>query len=94
MAAERQWVVPEDLPDHTDIIPVDREEVLHAFQGAEEILHRLGGVIQIAAQRVEVSDGRFIPVGYVFRHISYAPAQRAQREDNGHEVVDPEPVEA
>lgn len=88
-ARERQWVVPEDLPDRhpEDVQPVNREEAAQAFLEAEAILQRLGGVMQTASQRVEVADGRFITVGYVFRHVSYAPAQRAP--SNGH-VEEPE----
>ncbi|MGZ6031733.1 MAG: hypothetical protein ACXWNS_08255 [Isosphaeraceae bacterium] len=97
MAQKRQWTVPEDLPEHgDDIYPIDRQEAQQAFLEAEAITQRLGGSLQIAPIRTEVSDGRWITRGYAFRHVPYVPAERAAKAEPApvEELPDAEPVAA
>lgn len=95
MAQKRQWTVPEHLPELGDeVIPVDRDEAARAFLEAEVIMQRLGGSMQIAPIRTEVSDNRWITRGYAFRHVPYVPAERQRPEPHEEESVDGELVEA
>jgi hypothetical protein len=98
---KRAWTVPDDLPEHDGIYPIDRNHAAEAFVEAETILARLGGVMMIAPVRTEVGPGRWVTRGYTFRHESFAPAERRHTEanerieDQARRVLDePEPVEA
>lgn len=97
-AGVREWHVPSNLPDivmHAqngyadELDPIGREESMQAFMDAEAICHRLGGLINIGAVKVERTDG-FITVGYSFYHKSFVETVDKARQAKP-EVTDPAP---
>lgn len=92
MSVKRDWNVPIDLPERIqvqDFTPIDRGEAQQAFIDAETHLRDLGGGLIVQAVRVPFAEGRYLTVGYQFRHDSYVPAV-PKPDENGH--VDEEPV--
>lgn len=90
MSVKRDWNVPIDLPERIanhDYAPVDRAEAQQAFIDAETHLRDLGGGLIVQAVRVPFAKGRYLTVGYQFRHDSYVPAIQ-QPETNGGMVED------
>jgi hypothetical protein len=96
MSVKRDWNVPIDLPERVQeygangqIDPVDRGEAQQAFIDAETHLRDLGGGLIVQAVRVPFAEGRYVTVGYQFRHDSFVPAvQASEPEANGGIVED------
>lgn len=95
MSVKRDWNVPIDLPERVgarDYTPVDPTEEQQAFLDAATILRHMGGGLIVQTVRVPVGDGRYITIGYQFRHDSYVPA--VQHEEDEDEPVESEALEA
>ena len=80
-SADRTWIIDGDP------FTVDPSELEIELHRCALVLERVGGVVLVAAQRREIAEGHYITTGYAFRWSSYAPAQRLEAQDNGHEPV-------
>jgi hypothetical protein len=101
--AERTWVVDPD-PEYG----FNPEQIAQAAVDATAVVMRLGGVVGIAAHRVEVDPEHHIfePTKLIFTWNSFAPAERPTRRNRKQDQpvehlpepqdpeLEPEPVEA
>jgi len=82
-ASDRTWVL-----DGDPFAIEDAQELELELHRCALILERIGGAVIIAAQRQEIAPGHYVTTGYAFRWSSYAPAQRLEAQDNGHDDID------
>lgn len=95
MATERSWSVPVDLPERVEecktsgqFEPLSQNDAAQAFVDAETIMNRLGGVLAVQPERVEVRPGRYMTLGYTFFHRSFRPAVQIPDADSNGIVAD------
>lgn len=87
---ETEQAVPEgwELDGDPVQLPDDDDALFQLVLDALRILRRVGGVVQIAAVRRELSPGTklYETVEYVARWNSYSPPVKAEAEQNGEPV--------
>jgi hypothetical protein len=79
--SERLWTVPCFVrTDDGELLP-DTQAVASAMFECQAILTRVGGVMSLAAKRVEISPGRFETTAIVVRWQSFVPVVRDPDEE-------------
>ena len=77
---ERIWTV--DLwgqhPETLEWMPYPPEVIVNSLLELEGTLRRIGGVVQIASRRFEISPGRVETIALVYRWRSFVPLDKAQ----------------
>lgn len=77
---EAENTLPEGFWPDEPLQAAGRSELESLMLDAAAVLERIGGVFTIVAKRQEIAPDMFVPVGYVAKWESYAPAQRAPQQ--------------